>query len=266
MTTNYEQRKAMYKRKIADYCLMDDEFFRACMKDNLQAVQLIIRIVLNDDRLVVKSMKIQEDMKNLFGKSSWFDVHAIDKLGRHLDIEIQKASKGAGKERARYYSSLLDANISAPKDDYDKLPDTFMIMFADNDIFKRKYPLYHINRVIAETGQIFNDGSHIIYVNGQYKGSDRLGKLIKDFHEKDAKKIYFRQLRQRADFFKNTKEGVQQMSDDMEKFGNEREAEGKLKNAISFIRAGLTNLDAVIASGQMTPSEIEKIKVALQEN
>lgn len=56
------------------------------------------------------------------------------------------------------------------------------------------------------------------------------------------------------------------MSDDMEKFGNEREAEGKLKNAISFIRAGLTNLDAVIASGQMTPSEIEKIKVALQEN
>lgn len=90
--------------------------------------------------------------------------------------------------------------------------------------------------------------------------------FYKDFHEKDAKKIYYRQLRQRADFFKNTKEGVQQMSDDMEKFGNEREAEGKLKNAISFIRAGLTNLDAVIASGQMTPSEIEKIKVALQEN
>ena len=55
------------------------------------------------------------------------------------------------------------------------------------------------------------------------------------------------------------------MSDDMEKFGNEREAEGKLKNAINFIKAGLTTLDAVVASGQMTPFEIEKIKAALEQ-
>ena len=89
---DYEQRRLMFEERIANYCLMDDEFFRACMRNNPEAVQLIIRIILNDHKLVVKSMKTQEDMKNLFGKSSWFDVHAIDKLGRHLDVEIQNAS------------------------------------------------------------------------------------------------------------------------------------------------------------------------------
>lgn len=43
-------------------------------------------------------------------------------------------------------------------------------------------------------------------------------------------------------------------------------AEEKLETVINFIKNGLTTLDAVIASGQMTPSEIEKIKAALEQN
>lgn len=256
---DYEQRKLMFEERIANYCLMDDEFFRACMRNNPEAVELIIRIILNDDKLVVESMKTQEDMKNLFGKSSWFDVHAIDKLGRHLDVEIQNASKGAGMKRARYYSSLLDANISAPNDDYEKMPITFMIMLAENDIFKRKLPLYHIRRTVAETGDVFNDGSNIIYVNGKYRGDTPLGRLIKDFHEKDAKKIYYKQLKERVDFFKNTKEGVKQMSDEMEKFGNERETDGKLKTAINLINQGKLSIEDISNATELSLETVEEL-------
>lgn len=36
--------------------------------------------------------------------------------------------------------------------------------------------IYHINRVIEETGESFHDGSHIIYVNGTYR-EDVVGKI-----------------------------------------------------------------------------------------
>ncbi|MBS6255779.1 hypothetical protein [Megasphaera massiliensis] len=32
---------------------------------------------------------------------------------------------------------------------------------------------YHVNRIIEELNRPFEDGSHIIYVNGNYKGHDK---------------------------------------------------------------------------------------------
>ena len=43
-------------------------------------------------------------------------------------------------------------------------------------------PLYHVERIIQETKERFEDGSHIIYVNGSYKNDDDpVGKLMHDF-------------------------------------------------------------------------------------
>ena len=40
-------------------------------------------------------------------------------------------------------------------------------------------PLYHVERIIQETKERFEDGSHIIYVNGSYKNDDdTVGKLM----------------------------------------------------------------------------------------
>ena len=38
-------------------------------------------------------------------------------------------------------------------------------------------PLYHVERIIQETKERFEDGSHIIYVNGSYKKRNRIGKI-----------------------------------------------------------------------------------------
>ena len=42
-------------------------------------------------------------------------------------------------------------------------------------------PLYHIDRMIKETGAYFGDGSHIIYVNGSYKDDSDPSLPIHDF-------------------------------------------------------------------------------------
>ncbi|SFL41278.1 hypothetical protein SAMN05216390_1263 [Lachnospiraceae bacterium KH1T2] len=40
--------------------------------------------------------------------------------------------------------------------------------------------------------KVFDDGAHIIYVNGKYRGEDDFGKLAHDFNCKDADDIYFK--------------------------------------------------------------------------
>ena len=48
--------------------------------------------------------------------------------------------------------------------------------------------IYHIHRMVEETGAVFNDQSHIIYVNSQIKDETALGKLMHDFFCTNAKR------------------------------------------------------------------------------
>lgn len=55
----------------------------------------------------------------------------------------------------------------------------------------KNLPLYHIERKITETDELFDDGSHIIFVNGQYVNPDDIGKLMHDFRCTDANKMNY---------------------------------------------------------------------------
>ena len=57
-----------------------------------------------------------------------------------------------------------------------------------NGVSLKGLPLYHIDRYVREAGKLFEDGSHIIYVNGNYKGDDEIGHLMQDFHQTDPDK------------------------------------------------------------------------------
>ena len=111
----------------------------------------------------------QHDVKNLQGRSIRLDIVATDENGRVYNIEIQRSDKGASIKRARYNSSLLDANVTEPGDDYENLIETYIIFITENDVLKAGLPIYHIDRTIKETGVMFGDEAHIIYVNSQIK-------------------------------------------------------------------------------------------------
>ena len=58
----------------------------------------------------------QQDIKNLQGRSVRLDILAVDANNRVYNIEIQRSDKGAGVKRARYNSSLIDANVTEPSE------------------------------------------------------------------------------------------------------------------------------------------------------
>ena len=62
------------------------------------------------------------------------DILAVDKQEQVYNIEIQRDDKGGGVKRARYNSSLIDANVTEPGDQYQKLNEAYVFFITENDV------------------------------------------------------------------------------------------------------------------------------------
>ncbi|MCM1123098.1 MAG: hypothetical protein NC416_10985, partial [Eubacterium sp.] len=202
---------------------MDDDFMTACLKDNFEGVELILRIVLRKKDIKVRSVRTQEVLKNLWGRSATLDVHAVDSVGKEFNVEIQRQDAGTGAKRARHNSSLLDAHILKSGGETEDIPDSYVIFITENDVMKGNQPIYPVERyvTIGEEKVLFGDGSHIIYVNGKYRGDDEIGKLMHDFSCTEPDDMNFEELARRARYFKNDEKGVAAMCKMMEDMRNE---------------------------------------------
>ena len=136
------ERELKTRQLIQQYCLMDDSYMTAFFKDNIEATELVLRILLRKDDLQVKKVTVQDVIKNLQGHSATLDVVAIDNKGKIYNIEVQNAVSEAHPRRARYYSSILDANSLPKGDDYEALPDTYMIFITKADRFQKNKMFY----------------------------------------------------------------------------------------------------------------------------
>ncbi|MCM1040412.1 MAG: hypothetical protein NC434_13930 [Ruminococcus sp.] len=102
--------------------------------------------------------------------------------------------------------------------EFSELQDSYMVFITQTDIFGHGIPIYTINRHFEETNDLFDDGSHIVYVNGEYKGNDEIGKLLHDFGCKKSKDIYYPELAKGVKHFKEEEGGRKVMSEAVEKY------------------------------------------------
>ncbi len=126
-------------------------------------------------------VRTQVFIENILDRSVRFDVLATDDAGVKYNIEIQRKDKGASRKRARYHSSMMDANLLDKSTDFAELLETYVVFITEKDVIGEGCPIYQVERYISENGKRFNDGSHIIYVNGTYQDESPLGKLMQDF-------------------------------------------------------------------------------------
>lgn len=97
----------------------------------------------------------------------------------------------------------------------------YVIFITENDVLGGDHPIYHIDRAIKETGALFGDESHIIYVNSQIKDDTVLGRLMHDFSCTKAENMYYQILADRVCYFKEDAKGVAIMCKVMEDMRNE---------------------------------------------
>lgn len=215
------------QEKLSEFTLFDDDFMREFFQDNVDCVELLIQIILENPKLKVKSVDIQHDIKNYGFRDVTFDILAYDDENKIYDIEVQRSNHGAIPKRARFHSSILDAKSLNSKEDFSKLPETYIIFITENDVLRKGFPLYHIDRKILETNEIFDDEAHIIYVNGEYKGENPIGMLMHDFSCKNAKDMKYEKLAEKMKYYKEDEQGGKKMCDKLQAIWNKYEAEFK---------------------------------------
>lgn len=266
-----EARHARYREIIQSFTLMDDVFMTAVFQDSLPCVDLVLQIILDRPNLRATRVVTQHTMKNLHGHDVRLDIHAFAD-GQEFNIEIQRAKKGATPRRARYHSSVMDANALPEGADYKKLPESYVIFITETDVLGKGKPLYEIERVIKGDGDSFNDGAHIVYVNSAIADTETpLGRLMHDFRCARPEEMYYDVLAERTGRFKTSEEGVIGMKSAWEQFKEEFKEEviaegiaqgmerGEEKAYISSIRAVMTNFQ-LTAEKAMDMLSIPKTK------
>lgn len=236
-------RYEKYKNILKDLTLMSDIFMRNVFKKQ-ECTEYVLQVIMGKSELKVIDQILQKDYKNLQGRSAILDCVATDSEGEHFNIEIQQDTEGATPKRARYHSALLDMNILNPGQDFSELPETYVIFITKDDILDYDFPIYHIERIIAEADGRFHDGSHIIYVNSKKQENTELGRLMHDMHCKNADEMYSKILAQRVYELKETQEGMNNMCQEMDQIYKEGIGTGELKKAretaISLAELGIS--------------------------
>ena len=162
-------------------------------------------------------------------------------------------------KRARYNSSLIDANVTGPGEQYEALNESYVIFITENDVLKKGFPIYHIDRVVAENGEPFGDEEHIIYVNSQIKDKTSLGKLMHDFACTDAKDMYYQVLADRVRYFKEDEKGVATMCKAMEDMRNEAIKEKAISVARLMIKDGELSYEKIAKYSGLTVDEVKAL-------
>lgn len=243
---------------------IDDDFMRCLFKDNIPLAELVLRIITGKGDLVITECQTQKDMKRLAGaRSICLDAYGTDFNGKKYDLEIQREDKGANPHRARYHSSVLDIENLDAGQEFNELPDTYIIFITEKDFYGKGEPVYLIERINLATSEVFGDGEHILYVNGEYKGDSELGKLLHDFNCTDADDMNFDLMAERTRYLKENEEGVREMckilEDMRDKAAEEADLAARRKIASSFLALGKVSQEEIAKCSGLSLEEVKKL-------
>lgn len=254
-------------QRLRGFRPIDDDFMRGLFKDNLPLAQMVLRIITGKDDLTLTSCETQADMKRVTGaRSICLDAYGTDTAGRKYDIEIQRADYGADPHRARYHASVMDVENLRKGQDFTCLPDIYIVFITEKDFYEEGAPIYKIQNINVTTGKPFDDGAHILYVNGEYRGDSDIGKLMYDFNCTDAEDMNFELLASRTKYLKEDPKGVSEMCKAMEEMRNESIRIGKVEILADLVkdnvlsvkdaaeRVNMTEESFVAAMGNVTTS------------
>ena len=231
------------KQRTAVFNLTSDLFAGKVFED-VGACQELCRILLQDEHLVLKSVKTQYVIRNLENHSVELDILAEEISGNLINVELQMYKEPAPFKRTRYYFSSIDMSILEKGRPYYELPDVTAVYITKEDFIGGKRG--HYDRTMTADGQqistFLNNGQHENYFNLEYPTDDaKINELLE--YLKNSDPFYqtenFPRIVERVKYFKIQKEGVTIMCEIADRIRQEgREAgiiQGKIEDILELL-------------------------------
>ena len=241
---------------------MDDALFQK-MAEDISFCQEILQVILGDKELRVLDNAPQFVVKNLQGRSCTLDVKCSLGDGRIVNIEVQKADDDDHQRRVRYNGALLTTNVTDPGDKFKDVPDVIVVFISRFDVFKSGKALYHVDRIVRETGNLADNGFAEVYVNAEVDDGSDVALLMDIFTEDNVyDDTRFPATSSRKRRFKTTEEGVSEMCEVIERNRAEALAEGMAKGktevAIELLKEKLS-VDMIARATKLTVEQVKEI-------
>lgn len=189
---------------------IDDPMFKK-MAESKPFCQEILRVLLEDPKLVVESNEPQWAGTNLQGRSVILDAKCTLGNGTETNIEVQKSDEDDHQRRVRYNGAILTTNITDPGTHFKDVPDVCVVYITRSDFFHGNHALYHVDRALRETGEMVYNGFTEVYANATAKDGSDTAELLAIFTESNAYSEKFPETSARKRQFKETEGGTDEM-------------------------------------------------------
>lgn len=196
--------------------LIDDDFFQFFARDK-DAVEEMLQILLNDPNLKVETVHPQEALKNLSGRSVILDALVQLSDGRLCNVEVQKRNDDDHQRRVRYNASCISTAFAEAGKKFKNLHDVIVVFISKFDVFKKGYTVYHVDRILRETGDIVHNGLEEVYINTAVDDGTKIARLMDYFLHTDGESDEFRKIGARCQMAR-TKEGENSMCEKVEEY------------------------------------------------
>ena len=235
----------MYEEKniqtiVQQLNIIDDTLFQKMAEDKGFCEEVISTVL--EQKVIVKKVTPQNTVKNLQGRSVVLDTLCELENGDECNVEVQKANDDDHQKRVRYNTSCITANITEPGTMFKNVPNVIGIYISKFDMFQSGKTIYHIDRVVRETGEVQNNGLQEIYVNTKVDDGTDIAELMHIFTVPDAYDFdKFPKVSSRKKQFKENEGGNEEMCDLVENYAKEKVEEATLKEAANSARRFFEN-------------------------
>ena len=261
------------KRELAQEFNLTSDLFAGKVFEDMDACQELCRILMQDQSIVLESVRTQYVIRNLENHSVELDILAERDSGDMIGIEIQMYVETAPFRRTRYYLSGIDMSILAKGKDYNELPDVTMVYLTKEDFIGDGDGYYLIERKVSkrenstgigcrqEDAANINNGIKERYYNLECPtGDDKIDELLAYFKDSDPyyRTEAFPRIVKRVRHFKVHEEGVGIMCEIADRIRNEGREEGREEGMLEgMVKAVIELLEEL---GQVPQRIVELIR------
>jgi len=206
--------------QVKNFRPIDDTFFEV-LADDIGVCQEMLRIILEDEKLIVKDVIVQSSERNLYGRSVRLDALCILGNGKKCNVEVQRSNEDHHLKRVRFNASVITVRDSQTDDKFEETIDLIVVYISEFDIFKCGRVIYHVDSVIRETQEKVDDGLERVFVNTAVKDGTTISEYMDCFLQKEIDNAKFPKLTNRVHYLKHEVGGVNEVCEIMRKYSEE---------------------------------------------
>ena len=182
--------------------------FLKVLADDIGVCQEMLRIILEDEKLIVKDVIVQSSERNLYGRSVRLDALCILGNGKKCNVEVQRSNKDhhlkeCGSMHRSSWCGTRRRMINLRRRSIWSL-----CIFPSSISLKRGRVIYHVDSVIRETQERVDDGLERVFVNTVVKDGTTISEYMDCFLQKEVDNVKFPKLTNRVHYLKHEEGGV----------------------------------------------------------